>query len=804
MAALGAVADAGAALSPEARGETADPADAELARLRDFLVGADRTFATRRDAADVLIEKHTPPALDILAQVLAGPTPSEPTLAVLTAIAGRDAASDVLIDPLFVLLRSEDEPTRRAAALALGAYQGNEKVLAGLKGLATSGTTPMPIRLAAIQALAQIVDKRAIETLVEITADPVGPAATAAADALAEMTGLDPRPEDAAAWAAWWTRLKDDPESKVLGGLLRRFREQLNIRNATLDRVQTRLLRCLTDLYEAADPKGRARLALEHMEDPVTAVRALGARQAGLLARVVLTAGNGTARQAHQEVIAALIKHVNDESPPARAAAAEALVAWQETAAGPVLLARLDKEKASDARAAIAFALGGLKVVEAVPRLVAMLDAGGEAEVIRAAGALGQIGDRNGPNGPIVEPGVAPLTRLARSAALPAVREAACLALAKIAPPTAEETLGAALEDPATTVRFAAAQGLGSLAKVSAKTIAALGARLQDDNKGVRQAVAAALAKLDGPEAAERMADRLKEGGETEPAVRNALWDAVRALADAAATPDLARDLGDRFFGRDGAESMQRAGALYEIALTKVAAAQRNSPAAIALYEKLVDAYVAAGMPDSAVPTLRQLLVITPADNAARLRQLNQQLGLILLAKEPYTESVTPLVAAMDGADAADRAAIVRAVQTRAETLLKAERPEPALDLIVAFAAARPDYGGTDATATLKALRSQAAAASITQAVAKLGGAPEQAAAAALTLKKIGATAADALFDTLEAAARAGNQPLEARAVAALEAVTGRSDHGYAPTAPLAERLKKLAAWRGGPATGGP
>lgn len=789
-----------AAIAISATGaEAQDPApktDPELARLRDFLTGADRTFATRRDAADVLIEKNSDAARAIMAEVLSAPVPSEPMLALLDALAARDAAHEVLIDPLFALLRSDDEPTRRAAAMAFGAYQGNEKVLTGLTDLASGSTTSLTARLAAIQALAQIVDKRAIEGLVQITSDPQAPVAEAAAAALAEMTGLKDLPATSQAWDQWWQARRDVPESRLLAGLLKRFREELKRRTALLDRVQTRLIRQLTELYEAADVKEKGRLVLLHIEDGVPQVRALAAKQAAAMAPGALSGGNGTARQAYQELIAALLKHVGDESAIVRAGAAEALAAWQETAAGPTLLAQLDKEETVATRAAIAAALGGLKVVKAVPRLVAMLDSTDETEVVRAAGALGVIGEKNGAHADAVEPALKPLGRLARTAVQPAVREAACLALAKIAPPSAEDILAAVLEDPMPNVRFSAAQGLGNLGKAGDKSVAALVARLQDKDKGVRQAVAAALAKVGGAEAAVKMADRLKPGAETEPAVRNALWEAIRALADLGRSADLAEEMGDIFFAREGAEDMQRAAALYEVALTKVPAAARNTPAAMTLYEKLVDAYVAAGTPDSAVPTLRQLIVITPAENKARIRELNQQLGLILLAKEPYTEGVPPLVAAMDGADAPARGAILEAIQTRAQALLKAKRPDLAMELLSALERARPDWGGTELATALKAMRDEALAASVEAAVAKLSGTDEQAAAAAATLKKIGRPAAAKLLDLLEEAATEKQAALEARALAALEAATARKDHGYDLKAPLEDRIKQIAEWR--------
>jgi HEAT repeat protein len=774
-------------------------ANAELTRLRDFLVGPDRTLGTRRDAAEVLLDKNDELSRAVLVEVLATPAPSgEAVLAVLDAMAARDSAPEALIDPLFQILRGDNEPARKAAALAFAAYQVNEKALKGLRDLATAADGSVAVRVVAIQALSQMMDKRAMDTLVRLAADPKPAVAVAACDALADMTGLRDMPANRDAWAEWWKAHQSESESHLLATLLHRFREDLKRREASLDRVQARLIRQLTDAYDAVDAKEKLRLTLGQLEDPVLQVRALAARQAAAIGRGVLAgSGNGTAKQPYKELIDAILKHLNDDAPTVRAAAAEALAAWQETSAGPVLVARLDTEKSPEVRAAVAAALGNLKVVAAVPKLVAMLAAPAEAEVLRAAGALGTIGEKKSAGAAAVEAAIKPLTGLAQSAPSPAVREAACLALAKIAPPTAEDVLAAALEDGIASVRFSAAQGLDTLGKAGDKTVLALVAHLQDENTGVRKAVAAALAKLGGPEIAQKMADRLKAGAESDPAVRNALWDAIRALVDRSGSQAVAQDLADRFFSREGAEDMQRAAILYEAALAKIPAASRNTSAAQALNERLVDAYLAAGLPDSALPPLRQLLAVTPPDNKDRVRKLNQQLGLILLAKEPYADAVPPLVIAMDGADLAQRTTLVKAMQSRADALIKADKPAAALELLNAFFKGRPDGGDTELTDALKALRDQAAAAAAVQAIGRLTGPADQVAAATELLKKTGRPGVLKLLLALEAAAK-GNQPsAEARLLAALETVTSRKDHGYSSEAPLADRLKTIAAWRG-------
>jgi len=776
--------------------------DTELARLRDFLTGPDRTFATRRDAAEVLVEKNTPAAWAVLREVLAAPAVTEATRAVLEVLAASESADPSLVEPLFALLRSEDASARAAAATAFGAYQGDEKVLEGLKALASGATTSVEARLAAVRALAHLFDKRAIAALVALVDDPLPAVASAASAALSELTGLSPA-QVPGGWKRWWEARRDEPEARLLARVVRRFRRLLDEQARRLEAVRARLVAQLSDLYDATEVKERGALILKHLADAVPAVRALAARQAARLAASALAASNGSGRRAYQDLLAALLNRIEDPAPEVRAAVAEALAAWGETGAGPALLARLTKETDPAARGAIAAALGKLRVAEAVPVLVRMLDSADPSEVVEAAAALGQIGDRAGGRPDAVKPALGALTRLARTAGPPTVREAACRALARIAPPSAEKVLAAALDDPQPSVRYAAVQGIGNLEKVSAATVSALVARLQDKDAGVRQAAAAALARVGGSKAAAEMAARLKPDVETDPAVRKALWEAVRALADAATGPEMPAALGDLFFARGGPEAtedMQRAAELYQAALAKIPAAQRGGQQAVALYEKLVDAYVAAGTPERAVPTLRQLIVLTPPENRARLRELNRQLGLILLSRSPSADAVPALAAAIQGAEPAVRDAVLDAVRERAETLLKTEAAAEAMDLLSALERAVPGWAGTDAARaeSLSDLRRRATQAALSAALAKLAGSDEQAAAATATLKKIGPEAVAPLLDLLESAAKGNQKALEARALAALVAVTGRTDHGYDPKAPLADRLRAIAAWRKG------
>ncbi len=784
-----------------ARAGVADPVDErtpeekELARLRDFLMGPERTFATRRDAAEALLEKDADPARGVLAEALTAP--SEAAQAVLEAIGSHDAGHEVFLDPMFKLLASDDGAVRRSAALAFGAFHGEKRVLEGLTALAKNAEAARPARLAAVEALAQLIDRRSVEALVEVTADADQQVAVAAALALSDMTGrrdLGTAPER---WAAWWDHHRREPEAKFIRELLRHFRGELRRREADLQSAETRIRRLLDEVYAVADTTEKIRLIQQHLSDPLAEVRAVAARQATVLAREVL-AGNNGGREAAEGLISALTKRLADDAFQVRARAAEGVAAWQETSAAPTLLARLEAEKVSEVRAALAAALGTLKVTEAAGVLVEMLASPHPAEVARAAGALGAIGDPAAAGPGAVEKALKPLGDLVRKGQDPAVRESAARALAKIAHPTAEKALVEALDDQAAAVRFSAAQGLGNLETLEKKTRDALAARLQDSNESVRQAVAATLARRGGAEAAAALADRLKPGAETDPAVRNALWAALETMARATGGPGLARDLGERLVQRAGPEDRQRAAAFFEIALEKYPPADGASAVVRELRERLVEAYVAAGTPERAVPALRELIEATPADDAARQAALKRRLGLILLARDPHVDGVALLAEAFAASDPAERAAMVEAVQARTEALLEAEKPDAALAVISALRQAVPELKETDAGPALEALARRAREAAVARAVARLSGTPPQASAAIERLAELGRPAVVALLDALAAVINRDepDPPAEERLLAALVAVTGRNAHGYDPKAPREDRLAALEAWR--------
>ena len=221
---------------------------------------------------------------------------------------------------------------------------------------------------------------------------------------------------------------------------------------------------------------------------------------------------------------------VSDDSPPVRAAAAEALGALGDPAALPQLAEVLDSDDSPPVRANAAQALGSLGDPAALPQLTEALDSDDSPPVrANAAQALGSLGD----------PAAIPqLTEALDSDDSPPVRAAAAQALGSLGDPAALPQLAEALDsDDSAPVRAAAAQALGALGDPAA--LPQLAEALDsDDSNPVRAAAAQALGALGDPAALPRLAEVM--GSDNSAPVRAAAGRALGALGDPAALPDLA------------------------------------------------------------------------------------------------------------------------------------------------------------------------------------------------------------------------------------------------------------------------
>jgi len=223
--------------------------------------------------------------------------------------------------------------------------------------------------------------------------------------------------------------------------------------------------------------------------------------------------------------VAQLIAALEDANHLIRMNAADALGEIRDPRANPPLLAHLEKDAHRLVRIAAAYALGKIGKKESVPLLMAvlaeedkdlregaavslgllkdgravqplgtLLDDDTWAVREQAAEALGRIGAAD-PKGAGATARILLEAKLASNQA--GTREAAALALGRLADPQAEPALQKALADPSAAVRQRVAWALGETRSPAA--VAPLIAALQDKDWRVTYAVRDALARIGAP-----------------------------------------------------------------------------------------------------------------------------------------------------------------------------------------------------------------------------------------------------------------------------------------------------------------
>jgi HEAT repeat protein len=456
---------------------------------------------------------------------------------------------------------------------------------------AATGAEKVPL----IQALGDTGRKEAVSPLIQLLTDQNPAVRTASSAALTALAAADfgDAPDK---WIPWWAAHQNESREQWLADALRTRAETLRKEQSARLLVTKRLVELQSRNLQALAATERAAQILKLLDDPLSDLRRLAAAEGRRLYQET--------RQGNPALADKLVVLLQDDSETVRAEAALALAASGDPRAADVLRQRLPADSHPAVQAALISALGELRDARAVDPLVVFLASTDDDLAIRAAGALGAIGERGTPTADAVAPAVAPLGRLlTRDGSAPAVaevHEAAARALSKIARKETLPLLLNCLNDPAPAVRFFAAQGLGNIGRFTPEAIVALEKRLADTDKGVRAAAADALGRIGCIMVRYVIADRLAPGNETDADVRAALWTALAAIEKRTAGSDEIEKLADTFLATEASGAAQ----LYEIALAKLRL-DDNGEFAARLRAKLADAYDRAGQPAKAA-ALRQ------------------------------------------------------------------------------------------------------------------------------------------------------------------------------------------------------
>jgi HEAT repeat protein len=577
----------------------------QLETLRGQLMDPTRRPQTREDAARLLLNQDYPQADRALSEVLSEAGEAGAQIAVANAIADAGNADTEFINPLLTMLTGEDPAVRDAAARALVTYQ-NHGVTGRLVRIAEDRSQDREVRLTVVASLGRIVAKPSVQALVKLLHDPSPEIRAAAAKSLARLTNIRSYGTDASLWEAWWARNRDKPQTAWLAELAESVtRAQMNLEQENRQ-LRERLVKVMTDLYNATPKTQRPTMLLEMYVSPISDIRLLAAR----LTDKMIATNEPVGPDIRQRVRAA----IDDADPRVRELAALLEASLPDAQTPELLLARLEEERSPRVRAGILKALGQLKTAQAIPAILKKLPSQDVTEATAAAEALTRI---------VAEQ---PLTGEARSRAANALairyskarasgndeklREALLRAMGMVAEPSLAPGLIEALDDPAGTIRLAALTGLTRLRTVDA--IGAIEPLLGDPDRGVRQAALAAVARLGGQQFLPTLLTRTDPETEADATVRRQAWAEVFELAQQADAEALARVL-KALDTRDDARNER-----INIMTLRVEALRESESAELpeALLQ-LVTALRQADRAAEAVPLAAEVVTLLEADDSA-------------------------------------------------------------------------------------------------------------------------------------------------------------------------------------------
>ncbi len=513
-------------------GQSSPEAQQDLQNLQAELNNPASTTAQRDEAARRLVDRRS---TDIILNSFQLPSNQAAQVSIAKALAQDSNPDPKFIAPLEDALGNNWQLTE-AAAEALVNYPDGSGIFPVLQKAAENLTLPDRSRVAIVKAMGGIVEKPVAEYLMQTLTNtkPTNPNESqtvqdAAADALAEMTGLTDNGRDRQRWQQWWAGEAAKPSDRwrtdVLGNRVRQF-NQLKRRHSELTE---NLQSILSQEYEATPEAQRPEKLLRYLDaQAAPELRVAGAKQ-------VSDDFLNHTRPIPEAVRQRLRALVGDSDRDVRQAVIDALGDINDRGAAAALITQLEQETDPLIKRKIAAALGRIDDLAAVPALLEMLKDPFYEDDAAAAGALAGLGDKlRQENAPLAKTTVEALQRMlddprtADPAALQ-LRAACVKALATLADPASAETFRKLLRpNESDDVRLAALRGLGAVAQpVDAAVIAA---ELTDSKPEIRLAAAQALKNVATFAQADELYQMLDPTQEHDERVRQAVWDDLKKV----------------------------------------------------------------------------------------------------------------------------------------------------------------------------------------------------------------------------------------------------------------------------------
>ena len=495
---------------------------------------------TRRFGAERLLRSDLPTRIENTAALLSTASSPGSPMAVceaLVAIGTRNAdlLDDRLVDPLLNLLGHEDAELSSAAAAAISLFRSGD-IARRLGAMAADEKRPPAQRMAAIDALALNADSRdAVRELIALISTEDEQVVARAINALRPASRLD-YGDDVAAWQSWWERKSALKPQEWLQDRLdlalsdyRTLRSDYQALQRTVQSRQQVVAQRFHDLLGTIylltpQPAQKEARLQQWLADPLVDYRlcALG------LVRARIIEGDTPSPAIHEAVRTACA----DGDADVRIAALEIVGNLKNPEDAPAVLTLLAREKNPQVRETMLRVLGRLENAAALKALTAELnDPSADPGCVReAARALGTLGARGRVDPVLVAPAVEPLARRLEQAPednLP-LREALLQAMAAIGDPSFKPVFVENLSAQEPELLLAAIRGIKVIG--ARDHIDRLLAHLTHVDPRVRQVAADAVGTLGGEAHLEVLLSRLSPNVEPNEGVREAAWNAFRAV----------------------------------------------------------------------------------------------------------------------------------------------------------------------------------------------------------------------------------------------------------------------------------
>ena len=588
-------------------------------------------------AAVRLVQSRSPKAVELVHKALADTSRPDVQLALLAAV---QSLGDVrYVDRLVTLLGSADDKVVSRTIAVLGSLP-SRAVLPALSRVVSDAAAPAAVRARSVRAIGATLDPAAVKGLLPALKDASPQVVAAAADALEQITGND-FGSDAAKWGSWWQSQGDRSPEELLLAQLRRVARRLEEQGRLAGQAEQAVLKLHRRLLSVLSEGERRAHVIEMGKSEFASVRADAAE---LAAQQVKKAGNGTDDPSLRGALTALLlRGCGDSSARVRAESARGLGAARDVQALPKLLGLLDDPDPS-VQSAAARSLGllafgsGPKSVELKRRagaaLMALLENRPPELIAAAAHSLGLLAANEA---------VPALARLLRASGPDQVRVEAAQALETVATLEAMDVLYQALRDKETGVRFSA---VGALRKIAgdAKLTAPVRQRMakelvgvleKDADAGVRARAASVIGIVDGPDVLQPLWQCLnrQEVDQVKVKAWEAMLDVILSRGDLGLMLEWEAQLAKAGWHERRCQLLQRAVSQW--------AQQKDPPRPASetrrLAEHLALAYLDAGAWQSALPLARELL---GKDNPGHRKAT--YLGWILRACETAIASGRP------------------------------------------------------------------------------------------------------------------------------------------------------------------